>query len=148
MRDLKAYLHAMGHWLNDGKAVDRANELVIPRGKGLPKIGDMLRDLDQEEFLFMNYKNLSRSVHVNDSTVAGYLQLLDGQTELIHDPGDSYSYATLYCAAVSAMLAIALIARMLDDKPLLAYLDQKSDDLLLPIYIHDKLDVKKARKFA
>ena len=45
-------------------------------------------------------------------------------------------------AAVLALLSGTLALS------LLAYLDQKSDDLLLPIYIHDKLDVKKARKFA
>ena len=80
---------------------------------------------------------MSRSVHVNDSTVLGFLFQDGDSVGITPTPAVTNRYPTAFVAATSAMLALAVIADQLDSDDLLRDLNQTSNDLQLPMFLND-----------
>jgi hypothetical protein len=146
-RDFRAYFTSMGDWLDNAELRATAEKHPEAEGVGVPKFSQMLRDLGGK-FLVTTYRTLSLSVHPTHATVSGYLESVDGKTELRHEPRETATFPVLYSTAISSMLALSLIEHIVEPDAVAKLLDEPSERLKLPIYIHDELPEQIRRSFS
>lgn len=119
----------------------------LPQGKQLGKFTSMLRELDAEDkFLEASYHVLSQQVHVTHSAVVSFLQQGVEELHILYDQAYSYRYQATYVCAAACMLARWVLARLTNDEPLLAELDQRSDELHLPMHLADRVSAPLKRR--
>lgn len=130
----------LAHWLSDAEFVAEVERLEpTPEGKRLPPFMNMLRDLDEGEFLETTYHMLSQQVHVTHSTVTSFLGGDEDQVHLTYEQDYPFSYQVTYAVAVACMLGRWILAHLTNDDALLAALDRKSDELILPMNLIDRV---------
>jgi hypothetical protein len=135
------YYGEMAEWQNMAEvqaALARRSPPPPKRTKSLPNFtGTIVPMLDADNFLRASYRALSRSVHVNDSTVLGFLFQDGNSTGITPTPAVTNRYPAAFVAATSAMLALSVIADHLDSNDLLRDLNRTSNDLQLPMFLDD-----------
>lgn len=135
------YYGEMAEWQNMAQVKSALAQRSPPppkRTKSLPNFTrTILPMLDANNFLRASYRALSRSVHVNDSTVLGFLFQDGNSTGITPTPAVTNQYSAAFVAATSAMLALAVIADHLDSDDLIRDLNQTSNDLQLPMFLND-----------
>ncbi|WP_315092847.1 DUF5677 domain-containing protein [uncultured Cellulomonas sp.] len=105
-----------------------------PKVHGRPNFGKMMRAVDHEEFLELIYSLLSQATHVTFRSVTGYLDGSSEQFELLPERRVSaeVNYQVLHAAAMSSLLALSVLAHVIDDPQLLDLVSRRSDELMLP----------------
>lgn len=146
-RDFHAYFTAMGSYLDNEEVRETLSKRPVVEGKGMPSFTDMMWDLDSGSFLKTSYRTLSLSVHPTHATVSRYIESVDGNTELRHEPRDGSEYPVLYTAAISAMLALSLVEYIVDPFEARVLLDEPSERLKLPIFLVDAIPHERRRVF-
>lgn len=136
------YFSQMAEWQDLDEIKEAMQDQTGPAPGGddsLPNFyGKIIPLLDSDNFLAASYRALSRSVHVNDSTVLSFL-VPDGAGLAVTpapDSGDGYPAA--YVAATSALLALAVIADHLRQDTLLRQLNDVSNDLKLVMFLNQE----------
>ncbi|MGL4339373.1 MAG: hypothetical protein ACRCSP_02970, partial [Rhodoglobus sp.] len=124
-----------------------AEAFKVPAGKGLPKFTEMMWDLDSGGFLRNWYKILSLSVHPTHDTVTSFLEAGESGNQLRHGPRAAIGGFALHTTALSAMLAYSLVEYIIDSVAAEALLEEPSNDLALPPFLHDSLPDLKRRVF-
>jgi len=147
-REFQGYYIAMSEYLGDDDMKELAGAHPTADGKGLPPFGQMMWDLDSGGFLRTSYRNLSLSVHPTHLTVSTYLEETDAGPHLRHEPRHGAQYPTLYTTAISAMLAYSLMEYIVDPFNAKVIVEQPSNELRLPPFLHDALPDDKRRAFA
>lgn len=146
-RKFKGYYIAMSTYLDNDQLRDEAEAHRSPDGSGLPKFTEMMWDLDSNGFLRTSYQNLSLSVHPSHLTLSSYLEDTETGTQLRHEPRDGVQYPTLYTTAVAAMLAFSLLSHIADPFTTKVLVEEPSNHLRLPPFLHDALPDAKRRVF-
>lgn len=114
--------------------IEKKEAALGERGKGMIKIVQRLKAIDQNDMLQTVYMQQSQFVHVTGSSVLGFLSVdKDGQLGLNFNPPDPHGANTAYATAMATMFASWQIAFVGGDKATLAELDRLSDELLLPL---------------
>jgi len=129
-------------WLENEQlvaAMEAETERIGQVGKGMPKVVDILRAIDQRHFLEMVYKQQSQLAHVTSSSTTGFLRMEGGEMKILPTPDDPHGANTPYIAAMAAMFAAWLVEDLIVGKPGLERLDQQSDELLLPINVEESV---------
>ncbi|MBN9629638.1 MAG: hypothetical protein J0I18_03380 [Actinobacteria bacterium] len=132
VRGEKENIELVGNWFSDEGLLATAAAITVPQGRGLPSFTDMMRDLDEERFLQNSYGSLSLAVHVRASTQTSYFASETEELLLRHEPSHALRGPATNMAAMAAMLAVAIIMELVDDRAALARIDEASEALLLP----------------
>jgi len=145
-RSHKEHYEKLAAWSDNAELKREIGNIpAIPAGKSMPKFMDVLRDLDQDNYLETQYALLSQSVHVTHSAVFSYLSWNDGY-EFKYEQDDPWAFQTTYVVAISCMLASWVIASLTNDMDRLSLLDQVSEELTLPMNLEDALPLLLRRK--
>lgn len=131
----KNFYSKMSDWLGNVELIEDVEKMVVElgeSGKGMPKVTDRLRQVDQKMMLETVYMQQSQMVHVTSSSTTGFLILVDGEMRLLPRPEDPHGANTLYIAAMASMFAAWLLEELTIDKSGLSRLDNQSDELKLP----------------
>lgn len=147
-REFKGYYIAMSEYLDNEELREDAEAHEAPDGKGLPTFSQMMWDLDSGGFLRTSYRNLSLSVHPTHLTVSTYLEETESGTQLRHEPREGIEYPMLYTTAISAMLAYSLVEYISDPFAARVLVEEPSNEMRLPPFLHDSLPDEKRRVFA
>lgn len=127
---------AVAQRAGDQEWLDEIEAAAPSRHHGRPSFTKMMKSVDHEDFLALIYALLSQGVHVTTGAVTGFLvadddhddvSLLDARREL-----DDVHYQVLHAAAMSALLALSVLAHVSEDQDLLDIVSQRSDELMLP----------------
>lgn len=146
LHDRRDHYGRLADWLDmpDLRAeVEQLDE--PPAGKRLPKVTAMIRDLDEGKFLETSYHVLSQQVHVTHYAVTSFLEPGERQTHFNYEPTYPYRYQVTYAVAVSTMLVRWVLAKITDDAPMLAELDEKSDALMVPMSLSESAPSERRR---
>lgn len=142
--DFRRYYEVMAEWLDDPALQEKVEEVSVYPGRGMPKFTQIMNDFGGS-FLTTAYKSLSLSVHATHHTVLKYLEHGDGGVEVRTEARDANSFPALYLTAISSMLALSLVEFMIDPSRAEELLDDASERLRLPIFIHSELAEEKRR---
>lgn len=138
----------LAEWLPNAGLADELKKLgPPPNGPRLPPFMNMLRELDSDKFLETSYHILSQQVHVTHAAVTSFIE--PGKEEELHvkyDQEYGYRHEATYVVAAACMFARWVVARLTNDKSLLAMLDKTSDDLIVPMTLLDRVAPGKRRK--
>lgn len=134
------YFTNMADWQHLAEIKATLARQTPPTAKGEDSLPNFIKKivpmLDADNFLEASYRALSRTVHVNDSTVLSFL-FQDGDTiGITPTPAVTNQYSAAFVAATSAMLALALIADHLENDDLLRDLNNTSNELQLPMFLN------------
>ncbi|KQU02554.1 hypothetical protein ASG56_16515 [Rhodococcus sp. Leaf7] len=133
-------------WLDTDELAQQVVALKPPPpGKQLPKFMNMLRDVDQNEFLEMSYHILSQHVHVTHAAVTAFLERGTEGLHIRHTQQYGYHYQSTYIVAVACMLARWVVAKLTSNAGLLKRLDEVSNRLVIPMTLIDGLEPEKKR---
>jgi hypothetical protein len=142
----KEHYDNLATWLNHSElAAEVAKIPSPPKGKRMPKFMAMLRDLDKERFMETSYHILSQQVHVSHSAVLSFLEWDEEGYQVKYDQTNPHEYQTAYITAVACMLVRWVIAKLTNNADELAYLDKKSDELMIPMTLEDGIPESKRR---
>ncbi|WP_454111917.1 DUF5677 domain-containing protein [Microbacterium aurum] len=142
--DFRRYYKVMAEWLEDATLRQEVEEVSEYSGKGMPTFTQILSDFGGS-FLRTAYKSLSLSVHPTHHTVLRYLEHTDAGVEVRIEARDANSFPALYLTAISSMLALSLVEFMIDPSRAEELLDEASERLRLPMFIHSELPEAKRR---
>ncbi|KQQ94613.1 hypothetical protein ASF62_11125 [Leifsonia sp. Leaf325] len=135
----KQYYSDMAVWLDDAQLAGKADAIDVPTGAAMPKFMQILREVDDGEFLETTYANLSLPTHVRAGSQTEYWQR-DGDTFRIRfEPHHLIRYPGTHAAALAAMFAVAILMELMElmelteDHAALVRIDAVSEDLLLAV---------------
>jgi len=148
VNERRSFYVDFGTWLEHDELLSAATSLPTADGEPWPNFGrTILKEVDAQNFLRTSYRGLSRSAHVSDSTVAGFLEVSDNGYSVNVEPGDPMAFQAAHGASVAAMLGLWVIAEQIEDKSLSDLLDRRSDELELPCSLRDNIPEERARRF-
>ncbi len=118
--------------------VDAALEATTSSGTRLPRVTNMITQIDFEGMFETEYMRQSQIVHVTSETVNAFLDVgSDQKLTILSEAIDPNERQTARFTAMAAMFAAWLIESLRIDSPGLAELNRLSDELLLPLNIRD-----------
>lgn len=139
-RDLREHYKTMAKYLESPEFVARVAALgPPPAGKALPPFMEMLRQLDRQRFLETSYHMLSQQVHVTHAAVTSFLDQSENLAQLKYEQDYPYAYQATYVVAEACMLVRWIQATLTNDEGVLAELNRKSDELVLPMNLIESL---------
>jgi hypothetical protein len=108
------------------------------RGKRLLRVTDMIEQIDYDDMFKTAYMEMSQVVHVSGETVTSFMGVNDeGGLGILSEAVDPHERQTAHYTAMAAMFASWLLESLRVESSDLEQLDRLSDELRLPLNIHD-----------
>ncbi|WP_147441645.1 DUF5677 domain-containing protein [Mycetocola lacteus] len=131
---IRNHYKQLAEWEDHDELRSAVNDMPpVFEGSGLGSFSDLLKNLDDGSFLIEQYHLLSQQVHVTHETVLSALTLENGETGILWDQQYPYRRSATQICAISSMFARWVLANQTNDTELLAYLDQVSEALVIPM---------------
>lgn len=145
--NFRSYYRVMAEWLEYPDLTSKVEAVSEVTGSGMPNFTQIMTDFGGK-FLTTTYKSLSLSVHPTHHTVLKYLEHSEGRIEVRNEARDPTPFPALYITAIASMLTLSLIEYMTDPEAVAEKLDEPSERLRLPMFLHDELPNSKKRVLA
>lgn len=124
----------VAQWLERDDWIEELDSNAPPKNHGRPSFSKMMIAVDPEMSLATIYSLLSQAAHVTAGAVTGFIDSSSEPFTLLEERAGSVvrPYQVLHAAAMASLLALSVLAHVIDDPAMLAVVSQRSDELQLP----------------